>query len=98
MGNCNLMIRHFIHTEINREKWDTCIENSCFETIYPYSWYLDLVSPAWEGLVMGDYEAVFPITWKKKYGILYIVQPVLSQQLGVFSPAKPAGSDVQSFL
>ena len=92
------MIRYFNNNEINREKWDACIENSSFETIYPYSWYLDLVSPAWEGLVMGDYQAVFPITWKKKYGILYIVQPVLSQQLGVFSSAKTSGAAVESFL
>lgn len=92
------MIKYFKHNEINREKWDACIENSCFETIYPYSWYLDLVSPGWEGLVTRDYEAVFPLTWKKKYGILYIVQPVLSQQLGVFSPVKPSGATIQSFL
>ena len=92
------MIRHFNHNEINREKWDACIENSCFETIYPYSWYLDLVSPGWEGLVREDYEAVFPITWKKKYGINYIIQPVLSQQLGVFSTVKPSGAAIQSFL
>jgi hypothetical protein len=92
------MIRHLTHNEINRKKWDACTENSCFETIYPYSWYLDLVSPGWEGLVMRDYEAVFPITWKKKYGIFYIVQPVLSQQLGVFSPEKPSEAVVQSFL
>jgi len=93
-----MMIRYFTHDEINREKWDACIGNSCFETIYPYSWYLDLVSPGWEGLVMKDYEAVFPVTWKKKYGIFYIVQPILSQQLGVFSPVKPSVALVQSFL
>jgi hypothetical protein len=47
---------------------------------------------------MRDYEAIFPVTWKKKYGILYIVQPALSQQLGVFSPVKPSGIIVESFL
>jgi hypothetical protein len=92
------MIRYFSHNEINRDKWDACIENSCFETIYPYAWYLDLVSPEWEGLVMDDYEAVFPLTWKKKYGIHYLVQPVLSQQLGMFSHTRPSGAAVQSFL
>jgi hypothetical protein len=92
------MIKYFAHNDINREKWNACIENSCFETIYPYSWYLDIVSPGWEGLVMRDYEAVFPVTWKKKYGILYIVQPVLSQQLGVFSPLPPTSAVVHSFL
>ncbi len=92
------MIKYIPHNEIDREKWDRCIENSVFETIYPYSWYLDLVSQEWEGLVMGDYEAVFPVTWKKKYGINYIVQPVLSQQLGVFSPVRPSRIVIESFL
>jgi hypothetical protein len=92
------MISYILHNEINREKWDRCIENSCFETIYPYSWYLDLVSPEWEGLVLGDYEAVFPVTWKKKYGIRYVVQPVLSQQLGVFSSVRPSRVVIDSFL
>jgi Acetyltransferase (GNAT) domain len=92
------MISYFLHNEINRNKWDSCIENSVFETIYPYAWYLDLVSPGWEGLVMGDYEAVFPVTWKKKYGIRYVVQPVLSQQLGVFSPVRPSRVIIESFM
>lgn len=92
------MIRYLVNKDIEREKWDACVENSCFETIYPYSWYLDLVSPGWDGLVMRDYEAVFPLTWKKKYGIYYVIQPVLSQQLGVFSPAMPSAIEVQFFL
>jgi hypothetical protein len=92
------MIRYILHSDINREKWDRCIENSVYETIYAYSWYLDLVSQEWEGLVLGDYEAVFPVTWKKKYGISYIVQPVLSQQLGVFSPVTPSRLVIESFL
>jgi hypothetical protein len=92
------MIQYLANNEIDREKWDRCIENSGFETIYPYSWYLDLVSPNWEGLVMGDWDAVFPITWKKKYGIHYVVQPLLSQQLGVFSHSSSGPAVVESFL
>lgn len=92
------MIRHLKNTEIDRKKWDTCIENACFETIYPYSWYLDLVSPDWEALVRGDYDAVFPLTWKIKYGIPYLVQPLLTQQLGVFAAEKPSELVVMSFL
>lgn len=92
------MIRYLKHNEINREKWDQCIRNACFETIYPYSWYLDLVSPGWEGLVRGDYDAVFPLTWKEKFGITYLVQPVLTQQLGVFAKEKSSDLVVRSFL
>jgi len=92
------MIRYLKHNEIDRGKWDQCIRNACFETIYPYSWYLDLVSPGWEGLIRGDYDAVFPLTWKIKYGIHYLVQPVLTQQLGVFTQEKSSDMVVRSFL
>ena len=47
---------------------------------------------------MDDYKAVFPITWKKKYGIQYVVQPLLSQQLGVFSQSSHGTAGVESFL
>ncbi|KPK86109.1 MAG: hypothetical protein AMS27_05750 [Bacteroides sp. SM23_62_1] len=92
------MIRYLANKEIDRLKWDECIKNSCFETIYPYSWYLDLVSPGWEGLVRGDYDAIFPLTWKTKFGISYLVQPLLTQQLGVFAREKSPEMVVLSFL
>jgi len=73
------------HSEIDRERWDHCISHSIFETIYPYSWYLDLVSPRWDALVLDDYRAVMPLTWTKKLGFRLLLQPILAQQLGVFS-------------
>jgi hypothetical protein len=79
------------HTEIDRERWDSCIRNSVFETLYPYSWYLDLVSPGWDALVMDGFRAVMPLTWTKKLGFRMLLQPILAQQLGVFSrdPLEP---------
>jgi hypothetical protein len=85
------MIKLLNHNEIDREGWDNCISNAVFETIYPYSWYLDLVSPGWEGLVMEDYRAVMPLTGTKKLGFRMLLQPILAQQLGIFSmsPTEP---------
>jgi hypothetical protein len=79
------VIKLLIHNKIDREGWDNCIRNAVFETIYPYSWYLDLVSPGWEALVLDDYRAVMPLTWTKKLGFRLLLQPILAQQLGVFS-------------
>ena len=79
------MIRYLSHTEINKEKWDDCIAHSVFETMYPYSWYLDMVSPGWYALVRNDYEMVMPLTWKRTYGVRMLIQPILTQQLGIFS-------------
>ena len=95
------MIRHLRHKEINREKWDACIDNASFKTIYPHSWYLDLVSPGWEGLVIEDYSAVMPLTISRRSGMDFLLQPILAQQLGLFSPEDPGSglmNDIRSFL
>jgi hypothetical protein len=79
------MIRFLQNSEIDRVAWDKCISESRQGLIYGLSWYLDLVSPGWCGLEDEDYSAVMPLPVKKKYGIPYIIQPLYTQQLGVFS-------------
>lgn len=79
------MIRYLKHSEIDKAKWDDCIEQSENGLIYGLSWYLDIVNPDWEALVMENYEAVFPLTWKKKYTIHYLYQPFFCQKLGLFA-------------
>lgn len=79
------MIRYLDRGEIDAEKWDEVIAHSPAETLYPYSWYLDVLADDWSALVMDDYRFVMPLVWKKKYGIRYLYQPVFCQQLGVFS-------------
>ena len=70
---------------IDTEKWDQVISESPAETLYPYSWYLDLVSSNWSALVEDDYRFIMPVVWKKKAGLKYVYQPFYTQQLGVFS-------------
>jgi hypothetical protein len=71
-------------TEISKPKWDECIEGADNGLIYAYSYYLDALAKSWDVLVMGDYEAVMPLTWNKKYGIYYLSQPPFTASLGVF--------------
>src|ERR1035438_8285696 len=78
-------LQHLKHSEINKDKWDYNILNSSQEIIYAYSWFLDIVSPEWEALVIGDYELVFPLCKRRKYGFTYLFQPCFNQQLGFFS-------------
>lgn len=79
------MVNLLKRKEIDVQKWDDLIAHSTFETIYPYSWYLDAVAENWSALVVDDYRMVMPVVWKKKAGMKYIYQPFYCQQLGVFS-------------
>ena len=93
------MIKHVEYSEIDKKKWDDCIERSFNGIIYAFSWYLDIVTDyQWEALIEGDYERVFPFLPKKKYGLSYVYQPFAVQQLGVFSIGKLDQEKVDEFL
>ncbi|HCT30627.1 MAG TPA: hypothetical protein DIW31_07795 [Bacteroidales bacterium] len=64
---------------------------------YHLSWYLNITNPGWEALVDGDYENVMPLPVRRKYGMVYLIQPFLIQQLGVIS-ARGKTSDAGEFL
>lgn len=91
-------ISYLKHNEIDFKKWDNCIDNSFNGIVYAYSWYLDTVCEEWEALVSEDYKYVMPITGRKKFGISYLYQPVVSQQLGVFAIKKLDFEIVDTFL
>lgn len=80
-----MQITYLKNSGIDKNKWDTCIRNAPNGNVYAYSWYLDAVSPGWDALVGDDYNAVFPLTQRKKWGVQYLCQPPFSQQLGLFS-------------
>ena len=80
-------IQYIPYNKIDKQKWDGCILHSGNGLIYAYSFYLDTMSANWDALVLNDYEAVMPLTWKKKYGIHYLYQPFFTASLGVFGNA-----------
>lgn len=77
-------IKYLLRHEIDRGKWDECIQQSTNGVIYATSIYLDHMCTNWSALVLNDYEAVFPLPWRKKWTISYIYQPFLVAQLGAF--------------
>jgi hypothetical protein len=77
-------IRFVPRKEIDIPRWDRCIEQAPNGLIYAFSNYLDHMAVNWDGLVLGDYEAVMPLTWNKKFGVSYLYQPFLAAQLGMF--------------
>jgi Acetyltransferase (GNAT) domain len=77
-------IQYLHRSQIDIVKWDKCIEEAPNGLIYAFSFYLDHMSKHWHALVLGDYEAVFPLTWNKKWGIYYLYQPAFTASLGIF--------------
>jgi hypothetical protein len=86
------------HHLINKSEWDNAVAHSFNGLVYAYSWYLDIVSPQWDALIMGNYEMIMPITHKKRFTIPYLCQPAFTQQLGVFSIKLLSAADVLLFL
>lgn len=93
-----MKILHLKHTEIDYQKWDLAINRANNRLIYAVSWFLDIVSPDWEALVSEDYDFVMPLPVKKKWGVKYLVQPVLTQQLGIFYFEKIDEKIVDDFI
>ena len=73
--------------KIDTQKWDACVQKAWCESVYGYSWYLDACCN-WQGLVIGNYEAVLALPVRKKYGMLYVYVPYACQKLGVYSVNK----------
>lgn len=86
------------HYQIDKTRWDETIEKSYNGLIYAYSWYLDIVSPGWHGLVSEGYKAVMPLTWRKKFGFEYLFPPFFTQQLGVFSKQTLSAEILSHFI
>lgn len=72
------------HQDIDFKKWDQTILNSETPFVFAQSFYLNATCPHWDALIIGDYESVFPLTHKTKFGFTYLPQPPFTSQLGVF--------------
>jgi lipid II:glycine glycyltransferase (peptidoglycan interpeptide bridge formation enzyme) len=80
--------------------WDECIRNAVNGRVYAFSWYLDIMAENWDALIAGEgnYESVFPLTYRTKFGVNYLYQPFFTQQLGLFSCKKLTPELVDMFL
>lgn len=80
------MIRRISHSEIDFDKYDSCVKKSAQWIYSAESSFLNTTAKhQWEVLVIGDYEAVMPVPYVKKLGLKIVVHPKLTQQLGIFS-------------
>jgi hypothetical protein len=93
------IIQYLKHKEIDFKRWNDCVRNSSSPLIYGHSGYLDqMAAGQWDALVLDDYKAVMPLTWRSKFGITYLYQPAFTQQTGIFSTELLTASVVEAFL
>jgi len=80
------MIKRLKYHEIDFEKYAQCLENSAQRKYSATKQFLDISSnKKWELLVYKDYEAVMPVPYVFKSKIKIVHNPMLCQQLGIFS-------------
>lgn len=80
------MIKRLKYEEIDWQKYQNCLEKSEQHIFFADKKYLDaLIGRKWEILIDNDYEAVMPIPLAKKWGFTFVVMPLQTQQLGIFS-------------
>lgn len=92
------MIKYVKHHSIDFSKYNQCIKLDKLGLVYGYSWYLDSVCQSWDALVLNDYDAVWPLPIRSKFGIRYFYRPFGVQQLGIFSKMELSDEHYQVFL
>jgi len=91
------MINYREHHFIDIEKYDSCVKRNAQKIPYGLSWYLDSVCEQWDCLVLNDYDAVWPLPFRKKWGQKYFFRPFAIQQLGIFSKQTLSEEEILAF-
>lgn len=86
------------YKEIDKKKWDKCVLHAVNSLLYGQSFYLDAMADNWDGIVLNDYEAVMPLTWKQKWSIRYLYQPAFIQQGGIFFTKTLSPDQTNAFI
>jgi hypothetical protein len=64
-------IQYLSSQDVDREKWDRCVAAAPNSLIYNSSIYLDMMADHWNAVVVGDYEAVMPLPWRRRWFVKY---------------------------
>lgn len=74
------------HENINREKYQACIERNNCNSLYAQDFVWDCLHPGWDVLIMGDYEKIIPLPFKSSYGIATQRQPLFIRTIPLIGP------------
>jgi hypothetical protein len=84
--------------QIDRKRWDEVVSNSKFPNYSLKSYFLDAIHPEWKALVYRDYEMIFPLMIKVKYGIKYFKTPIFIPYLGISFSGSVNDKIINSFF
>lgn len=90
-------IQYIRQEHIDKKKWDALVAASPNGFIYSRSFFLDAMCN-WDALVMGDYEFVMPLPYRKKAGFTYSYTPFFTGQLGITGKAIPSKEICSHFI
>ena len=91
-------IHYLQRQDIDLTRWNACIAAAPNGLIYARSFYLDAMTAGqWDAIVLGDYKALMPLPWRRKFGFYYLYQPDFIPALGIFTPT-PVSVSVHDFL
>ena len=85
--SADLLLKIVDRSNLDEKAWNIFIANSPQCANYAMTWYLDVVSPHWQGIQVfykNELHAVMPIRVSSKYTIRYVLQPMLCQYGGIF--------------
>lgn len=92
------MITYLRRNKINDKKWNETLSKSAAPFIYAATYYLDIVCPKWEALILDDYRAIMPLTLFITDGRYCIKRPSFSQQFGIFSQDQISSDTIDQFF
>jgi hypothetical protein len=96
-----MSISFLSHKEIDPEKWNDLLLRTPNARLFSHYAYLNVVNPDWSALIEQEgekYISAFPLTFKKKFGLKYIVQPFMTQQLQILNRNSGISEDFRKQL
>lgn len=95
------MIQYYKHNQIDPEKWNRCLNESTFGNIYCTFWYLGIIHPGWDALVLeenGEYKLIIPLLYYKRSFFRIHRTPILAQRLGIFGGKQDIHDHIDTFF
>ena len=89
MMNGNRM-RYIAGHEVDKRKWDECINAAKNGLVYHSAMGLDMMSDNWNAVIVDDYKAVVPLPWRKKFFVPYYYRVPFIPQGGIIGEFDPA--------